>query len=212
MPSRGRGQECCVLDQGRRRELVRRFKEGDGEAFRSLFEDHARVLRTRAARRLPGHLSKRVSIADIVQDACLEAFRLRDRFEDRGHDAFRNWMFGIVDNKVRETVRHHGRTRKRATDREISRSRRRDTNALLGDGRSPSAAAISGERVARIRRAMASLPDAYREVLHLTLEEGLVLREVAERIGKSREATKKLYGRALCRLREACQDEETDRG
>ena len=50
---------------------------------------------------------------------------------------------------------------------------------------------------------MASLPPDYREVLRLAREEDLSLREVAERMGRSREAIKKLYGRALLRFKEA---------
>jgi DNA-directed RNA polymerase specialized sigma24 family protein len=39
-------------------------------------------------------------------------------------------------------------------------------------------------------------------VIHLALERGLPLRDVAEQMGRSREAAKKLYGRAVVRLRE----------
>ena len=48
---------------------------------------------------------------------------------------------------------------------------------------------------------MAALSEDHREVLRLALEEGLSLRECAERMGRSREAMKKLYGRAVCALR-----------
>ena len=47
---------------------------------------------------------------------------------------------------------------------------------------------------------MAALPADYREILRLCREEGLTLREAAERMGRSREAAKKLYGRALVRF------------
>lgn len=92
----------------------------------------------------------------------------------------------------------------RAADREVTRAKRLATAAFVADGQSPSAVAMSAERIERVRRAMSTLPEDYREVLALALEQGLLLREVAERMGRSREAIKKLYGRALCRLREVC--------
>jgi RNA polymerase sigma factor (sigma-70 family) len=51
-------------------------------------------------------------------------------------------------------------------------------------------------------RALGALPPDYREILRLVREEGLTLREAAQRMNRSREAAKKLYGRALFRLTE----------
>jgi RNA polymerase sigma factor (sigma-70 family) len=47
-----------------------------------------------------------------------------------------------------------------------------------------------------------ALPPAYREVILLARMEGLSTGEVAERMGKSREAVSLLLHRALARLRE----------
>ncbi len=107
-----------------------------------------------------------------------------------------------MGKKVRETLRQHAGTAKRATDREVSRGMRPDTVQFTAKGPSPSEAAIASELAGRIRAAMQALPEDYRSVLQLTREEGLTLREAAERMGRSREAVKKLYGRALCKLTE----------
>ena len=52
------------------------------------------------------------------------------------------------------------------------------------------------------RRAMAALPADYGEVLRLRQEEHLSLGEAAKRMGRSKEAARKLYSRALARLAE----------
>ena len=137
----------------------------------------------------------------MIQEACIAAYHRRGVFEDRGPDAFRLWITGIARNKLKEAIRHHGGTAKRAVDREATRSSRPDTGYLRGPHPSPSVVASSAEHVERARSAMERLPEDYRTVLHLALEKGLALREAAEHMGRSREATKKLYGRALCRLR-----------
>ena len=46
-------------------------------------------------------------------------------------------------------------------------------------------------------KALEQLPPDYREVLRLCREEDASLREVGERMGRSREAAKKLHGRAM---------------
>jgi DNA-directed RNA polymerase specialized sigma24 family protein len=44
------------------------------------------------------------------------------------------------------------------------------------------------------------LPEDYRRILELVQFEGLTLRDAAGRMGRSYEAAKKLYGRALSRF------------
>jgi len=84
----------------------------------------------------------------------------------------------------------------------VSRGARPATAAFAGEGPSPSQAAIAAELQEIARKAMAVLTDEQREVLRLAREERLPLREVAARLGRSYEATKKLHGRALLRLTE----------
>ena len=168
-----------------RAELIRRFKAGDEQAFRALFTAQLPVLRGRVVRVLSDRLRRRLSVSDVLQEVGLAAFRSRAGFEDRGDDAFRNWLFGIVDNKLHDQLRHHDGAGMRAAACEVSRTGSRSTLALAADLPSPSAAAACSEEVERVRRAMETLPRDYREVLHLALERGLLLREVAEQPGFS---------------------------
>jgi RNA polymerase sigma factor (sigma-70 family) len=116
---------------------------------------------------------------------------------DQGPDSFRNWLLGIVEMKARRAVQRHAGAAKRALSREVTRQLRVDTAGYPGNDTSPSQAAVGSELEELALRAMASLPDHYWEVLHLTRSEHLSLREVAERLGSPRERVKKLYRRAL---------------
>jgi len=191
-----------------RSDLIARFRAGDEAAFRTLFERHERLLGDRLAGRIPPHIRRRFSVADVLQEACIVAFRRRGDFDDRGKNAFRNWLFGIVDHRMREEVRRHADASKRASGREVTRGARPDTSHFVGNGASPGSVAASNEMAMRIRDAISGLRGDYRKVLLLALEEGLPLRDVAERMGRNRDAIKKLYGRALLQLRQAVPHEE----
>jgi RNA polymerase sigma-70 factor (subfamily 1) len=192
-------------------DLYRRFRKGDEDAFRALVNRHTGLVLKHLSGRVPAHLRRRIALSDVVQETCVVAFRRRADFEDRGTAAFGNWVVGIAENKLREEVRRHARASMRSADREVSRAERPDTAYFVGPYPSPSHVADSAERVARVRAAMAELPQDYRAVLTLALEQGLSLREAAEHLGRSRDATKKLYGRALHRLRQLL-GEEVDGG
>ena len=65
------------------------------------------------------------------------------------------------------------------------------------------------ERFERLQKALESLPPDYREAIRLSRIEGLKTVEIAERMGRSREAVKQLIFRALRRLRESFGDTES---
>jgi len=105
--------------------------------------------------------------------------------------------------KLRELVRRFLATDKRRGADEISRGARPDTAQFAGRGPSPSEAASAREMKRRAARAFDALPEDYRVVLRLVQSEGLTLGDAGARMGRSREATKKLYGRALSKLAQA---------
>ena len=183
-------------------ELIARIKAGDEDAYRILFERYSGALRRRVERLLPRTIQRKVSVSDVMQEARLTAFERISHFEHRGEGSFRKWLQRIAENKVLAEVQRYAGTKKRAVQREVSRGHRPDTANVVGQHPSPSQVAIGAEQKELARQAMEMLPPDYREVLRLALEERLRLREVAERMNRSRDAVKKLYGRALCRFKD----------
>jgi RNA polymerase sigma-70 factor (ECF subfamily) len=181
-------------------ELVRRAREGSSPALRALFERHESAVKGFVARRLPAGLRRKVAPEDVLQEVWLVATARLAEFEDRGEGAFRAWVMRIAEFKLREAVRAYLGTRKRADVREVSRGGRPDTSAFRADDPSPSEVAQGNELRDAAARAMATLPPDYREILRLVQVEGLTLKAAAERMGRSHDATKKLYGRALARF------------
>ncbi len=183
--------------------LIRSFREGDEEAFQALFEPHVGVLQARIQPRMAQALRRKVSVADVLQETRIVAFELREGFDGGTASDFRNWLLAIADRKIRQAVALHVRSPKRALNREVSRAQRMETACAPGREPSPSQQAIASELESIAREALRKLSREQQEVLHLFREEGLSVDEVAQRIGRSYEGTKKLRQRALFEYTEA---------
>ena len=181
-------------------ELVQRFQAGDRDALETLFQRHLATLRARIERWLSAPIRRKVSVSDVLQEARLVALRRLLDFQPRSDDAVRAWLARIAELKAREVVKRYAVAGKRASGREVTRDARPATAQFLARDPSPSQAAITAEDLALARRALEALPADHRDVLRLVREEGLTLREAGERMGRSREAAKKLYGRAAARF------------
>ena len=177
--------------------LVSWARTGDRDAFEELFERY----RDRVLDSLRGALRYRqgpaVDPEDILSETMLRAFRSLDSFEWQDEDAFVRWLFGISRNVRLESFRREKLSLSLAAAEQTASTEPSPSRALRRD-----------ERFDRLRRAIEALPDHYREVVYLARIEGLKTREVATRLGKSRDAVKHLLARALKLLRQ--QMGETD--
>jgi len=197
------------MDRSEQLDLIRRFRSGDQAAFRTLLERFDGVLERRIRRSLPKSLRRRVTTQDVLQETCLAAYRGRAHFKTDAIEDFRRWLLAIADNKIRDLVRHHLQAQRRSRGREVTKSRRSGLNGVHAGTTMPDDAIARSERRARLRSAIENLPEDYQEVLRLTRKEHLSLREAAQRMGRSREATKKLYTRAIAKLRDSMRPDET---
>ncbi len=168
-------------------------------AVAARFELHRPALEGRIRRLIPARLRRKVSVADVLQETRIVAFARSAEFEGSGDGALRAWLLAIATNKAREARRRHLAARRNAA-REVSQEGSRPPESPVSPGRSPSEDASAAESAEIVRRALARLPPDYAEVLRLTRLEGLTLAEAAVRMGRSREAVKKLAGRALARF------------
>ncbi|MDG4794745.1 RNA polymerase sigma factor [Micromonospora sp. WMMD1082] len=151
-----------------------RIRAGDPEAFRELFDEHARSVYNHAFR-----LTGNWSVAeDVVSLTFLEAWRLRDRVDggsERG--SLRPWLLGIATNvarNVRRAARRH--------DDALARLPRAD--AVAPDFAEEATGRIDNRRrLAVVRAALAALRGPEREVLALCVWAGLDYAEAAEALG-----------------------------
>jgi RNA polymerase sigma-70 factor (ECF subfamily) len=139
------------------RDLVRRAKGGDKFAFEQLVEAHAPRLYTLAVRML----GSRADADDALQETLIRAWSALPRF--RGDAQLSTWLYRIALNAV-----HDQRARARPTAELIDEWADRVDRfeqGLLGDA---------------LQRALAALPDDYREAVVLYDVLGASYAEVAE--------------------------------
>jgi RNA polymerase sigma-70 factor (ECF subfamily) len=192
-----------VIPEQSESELIRRAREGDGEAFRILCAGCESMLRNRIRRELSPALRPKLSESDILQEGYLVAVRRLDEFEDRGDGSFGRWLERIVQLRAKAAVRYYVGAAKRSIRREVSRRDGADTPDLAGGDPTPSQMAMADELLDRVVDALDGLPDDYRDVVRLLQIERVTLEEAAKRMERSVPALRKLYGRALDHLAEA---------
>jgi RNA polymerase sigma-70 factor (ECF subfamily) len=179
---------------------IRRIQEGDEAAARALFERYVPALRAQVRRSMPPAMRRKVAESDVIQEAYLAAFLSLGNFEDRGEEAFRRWLAGILQHKIHDEVRRFFGTEKRDARREQSVAEPSLPATPTGEDPSPSMQAMAAEERAAMWNAVDLLPADYARILQLVHRDGLTLTAAGERMGRSADAARKLYGRAVARL------------
>ena len=183
-------------------ELMERIKQGDREALSLLLDTHRRRLAILAHYRLGPQLRSLVEIDDILQETLLKAYLQFDQFTYRTPGSFMRWITRIMDHVIADAARHHGRKKRQATQLLPFRSDSNPGGPEPSDSRTPSRLLAQDEGLHTLMRELDELPDDYREVILLARIESLSTREVAERMGKSREAVALLLHRAVKRFKQ----------
>jgi RNA polymerase sigma-70 factor (ECF subfamily) len=187
--------------------LLEQARSGDGAALGELLERYRNYLAVLARSQIGRRLQGKVDAADVVQDVCLEAHRHFPSFRGDTEGELLSWLRQILGATLSNLVRHYFGTQRRDVRLERELVAELDQSALLlGQGlpakdSSPSHQASRREQAVLLADALGWLPADYREVLVLRHLEGLSFPEVAGRMGRSVDATKKLWTRALDRLR-----------
>jgi RNA polymerase sigma-70 factor (ECF subfamily) len=121
------------------------------------------------------YLREHEAALDAVQEAFVKIHQARDRWEPRAQPF--TWAYRIVTNHCIDLLRKQAKTAAESIDDDDS-----PTSRTLEDARAedPEAAVALRERGEVLRRALAELPAAQREILVLRYYEDLSLQEIAE--------------------------------
>lgn len=141
--------------------------------------------------RMSMELRAQLAPEDVWQEALLQAWRARERFEWRGPKSFRRWLLEIAERCIWDAV-DRAKALKRGG---VARTLAIDGSASEGSGESlaerapppldsttPSRIAIHREQSLTMSEALANLPEEFRDVVRLRLFEELSCEEVAERL------------------------------
>lgn len=172
-------------------ELLTRAKAGDREALEALAARYLPRLQRWASGRLPSWARSMLDTADLVQDTLLRTLEGLDRVEVRGPGGFQAYVRQAVLNRIRDQIRWAAR---RPGPDGVPED-------LTAPGASPLEHAIGADLLDRYERAMQTLTEEDRQLLHLRIELDFDYAEITAMTGRpSHDATRMAVQRALARL------------
>lgn len=170
-------------------ELMLRIGQGNSDALGVLVGRHQAKVVGLAYR----FLGRWDAAEDVAQDVFVRILRAAGTF--RPEAQFTTWLYRLAANLCWD--------RRRQAAREL---RLRSGSPAPGDAAPPFAMLESQDRVARVRQAVAELPDRQRLAVILHRYQGLAHREIADATGWTESAVESCLVRAYERLRNSLSD------
>jgi RNA polymerase sigma-70 factor (ECF subfamily) len=189
------GQSDDVLQQ-----RLSAARAGAPDALGQLLESFRHYLLCVAEREVPADLKAKVPPSSAVQETFVKAVENFDGFRGQTDENLKAWLAQILRNHVANVVRSYRDTQKRDAGRE---------RPLTGPGGeelpgelaaampSPSDGAIAAEEQAALHRALAQLSELHRQVIEWRNYERLPFAEIGDRLGRTEEAARQLWRRAI---------------
>ena len=175
-----------MLDAGSKSdpELVRLVQQGSEAALEALYQRYLRSVWRYVYAQLRGDQQ---AAEDVVSETFLAAIRgLRKLDPDGG--SVHAWLMGIARHKLAD---HWRRARRLREDPHADTEDMGPSEAV-----DPQEALESAESNARVTKAMTGLPDEQRLALEWKYLDGLTVRQMADRIGRTDKAVEALLYRA----------------
>ena len=180
------------------RELIRRVREGDKEAFYGLVRPYERAIYF-AARSV---LNNDADAEEASQEAVLKAFTHIEEF--RGESKFSTWLVQIAINEARMKLRKEHRHLYESLDESAANEQGDYWPKDFADWREIPIEALQRKELREaLTKALASLEPKYRQVLVLRDIQHFSVAETAEALGVSGEAVRTRLHRARLRMRDA---------
>lgn len=183
---------------------IQAARHGDAAALGESLEACRAYLMLVAREELDPTLVGKAGASDLVQETFLEAQRDFGDFQGLTDAEFLGWLRRILLNNLANLRRQYHQTRKRNVNREVAIEGNQSFPSrgrwLAADAPSPSSHAIRNEQTAAIDRALAQLPQEYRQAILLRNREGYSFDQIGELTDRSANAARKLWGRAIERL------------
>jgi RNA polymerase sigma-70 factor (ECF subfamily) len=188
--------------------LAQAAREGDRTALGYLLESFRSYLNLFSDRELGADLKQKYSASDLVQQTFLDAQRAFPRFEGSNRDELRVWLEQILLNNLGDLARRFRVAEKRDIKREVPLAGIWAEIDTPIDQSTPSKKISAKEEEQRLREALARVPEDYRQVIVMRNLERRKFDEIAMALGRSTGAVKKLWSRAILRLKDEMKERE----
>ena len=171
-------------------QLVDECRQGSRKAQYALYKLYAKAMFGVAMR----ILNNEAEAEDVLQESFLDAFQKIDSF--KGEATFGSWLKRIVINKALNMLK-----KRRLEFKDIEAYDFKDDSYTHQEQ-----AETEAEKIAKIHRAIQSLPDGFRTVLTLYLIEEYSHKQIAEVLGITESTSKSQLNRAKAKLRELLEE------
>lgn len=187
----GENESEAVIDR-----LLAEARSGSNSQLGELLQSYRDYLLLVADEELGADLKAKAAPSDLVQESFLEAKRDFPKFTGQSSAELQAWLRRILLNNVANVVRGYRGTDKRDVSRELSESELSGSGIA---GRDPTASSLlmKHELLSEVREAVGRLPGHYQDVINWRNYERLSFEEIGDRMGRSAEAVRKLWVRAL---------------
>ena len=188
-------------------QLIERTLSGETEAFYELIRPHERSVYMAAF----SVLRNSAEAEDVAQESILKSFRHLSKF--RGEAKFSTWLLRITVNEARMRLRKQHRELYDSVGLREEGDEAEYEPIEFGDWREIPSEALERKEIREIlQKALASLPEIYREVIVLRDVRQLSVAEAAEVIGVGEGTVKTRLVRARLQLRDLVAPCTTVRG
>jgi RNA polymerase sigma-70 factor (ECF subfamily) len=181
-------------------------RAGSNDALGQALEACRDYLLLIAQQEMDPNLRAKGGASDIVQETFLEAQRAFENFKGNSDEELRAWLRRILLNNLGDFRRRYRESDMRAIAREVGLGADGSSAGvganLPADGSTPSRHAVEQEATELLMQAIDRLPDDYRQAILLRYREELSFEEIGQRMNRSPAAIRKLWARAVVRLRE----------
>jgi RNA polymerase sigma-70 factor (ECF subfamily) len=184
---------------------IQAARQGDANAVAALIEHYRPYLRLLAKIYFGKRLQSKLDESDLVQEASLLATRDLANFRGTTEAELAMWLRSILSN-VAANARRHFDQQKRSVrleqqfQNELDRSSA-GVSRVAGDESSPSQRVARRERAVVLAEALEELDVEQRMVITMRDLEGYSLEEIADDLGKTRNAVQKIWARAISEMR-----------
>jgi RNA polymerase sigma-70 factor (ECF subfamily) len=193
------------LSSAERERWLQAARNGSQSALGRLLESYRPYLLMVANHELDPALAVKMAPSDLVQETFLKASGDFAQFRGRSEDEFQAWLRRILLNALVDVSRHYQGTEKCAIGREVALP---DTplaqlrNGILDPADSPHSQLAARERDEALQAALGRLPDEARQMIRWRNYELLPFEEIGRRLGRSAEAARKQWARAVEQLKQ----------
>jgi RNA polymerase sigma-70 factor (ECF subfamily) len=177
-------------------DLLRRAKQGSDDALNLLYEQCAGRLLAYIRLRLGRELRSKLESRDILQATLLKSLTHLHELEGEEKASLMAWLARIAEHEIRDRADYHQRQRRDAA-REVAIE---EDSPIAAAARSALSQVILDEQARQLEAALETLTPAHRDVILLRKFEELTFPEIAKRLGKSEDACRMLFARAMTSL------------